>query len=466
MKEFEGVIIENFSIRYKNQNNEDKTLRIPGNIYGLAKGQFVGEKCNITIENGQIVKVILLSTGQELPKKLQELKKQSDQNNTRNESVNNPSGYDREGVNRQNKNESPDKYYGPSDTSDLIKKNIAIDNYLLKLQKFATSEKPNTDKEKFTFYKNDKGNISKEIKPNFNKTVIDSIVNRHHSNAKSLLGEANIKDMNLKTDWRMALGLGNESVYETSITLHHIYGIPYIPASAIKGVVRSWIITNCFADTNIEKDFPLVNAEFRALTNSKVFCQIFGCPKDIQKIKFDNGKPVFKKDKNGNLTKEYEKEKSTPVALKDQTGKGQEHQGKIIFFDAFPTTTPQVKVDIMNPHYGEYYSSEGNNIKPPGDYYNPVPIPFLTVQDTSFQFIIGTKTNEIIDKSEEIQRLIFIDGKKENPFFSEEEIAKGLNQKKSFEELTLLDLTSLWLKLTLTDHGIGAKTAVGYGYMK
>ncbi len=48
----------------------------------------------------------------------------------------------------------------------------------------------------------------------------------------------------------MIVGLGNESVYDTSMTLHHMYGIPFIPASAIKGVIRSWIIAEMFGDEN------------------------------------------------------------------------------------------------------------------------------------------------------------------------------------------------------------------------
>lgn len=468
MKEFEGVILPKYRVKFINQNNKEVNQSIPS-FYGLKEGEFVGEKCKIFWDNNEIVRIELSSTGKELPRKQVEQQKQTTQSNRPNQSQN--KGQGSSGVshsNQQSNNANEYKSYLPKDTNGIIKQN-QVENYLLRLQKFTLAENSDTPKEKFIFYKTDRGEEKFKVAPNFIKVDFKSITTRHHSNAKSLLGEANIKDMNLKTDWRMALGLGNESVYETSITLHHIYGIPYIPASAIKGVVRSWIITRVYgldAPEN-EKDFPLLNAEFRALTNSEVFCQIFGCPKEIQKVKFENGKPVPKKDKNGKETKEYEKEKLTPVALKDQNGKGQEHQGKIIFFDAFPTNlkNESIKVDIMNPHYGEYYSSEGNNIKPPGDYYNPNPIPFLTVQDTSFQFIVGSKKNEIIDKSKELQRLIYIDGKKENPFFSDEDIAKTLNQKKSLEEITLLDLTYLWLKLSLTEHGIGAKTAVGYGYM-
>lgn len=35
---------------------------------------------------------------------------------------------------------------------------------------------------------------------------------------------------------RMVVGLGDESVLETAITLHHTYGVPHIPGSALKGL--------------------------------------------------------------------------------------------------------------------------------------------------------------------------------------------------------------------------------------
>lgn len=42
----------------------------------------------------------------------------------------------------------------------------------------------------------------------------------------------------LKTQSRLIVGLGSSHVLETSITLQHIYGIPYIPSSSLKGVCR------------------------------------------------------------------------------------------------------------------------------------------------------------------------------------------------------------------------------------
>jgi CRISPR-associated protein Cmr6 len=39
---------------------------------------------------------------------------------------------------------------------------------------------------------------------------------------------------------RMVIGLGNESVLETSVTLHRTYGVPVIPGSALKGLAASY----------------------------------------------------------------------------------------------------------------------------------------------------------------------------------------------------------------------------------
>ncbi|MEO0253780.1 MAG: type III-B CRISPR module RAMP protein Cmr6, partial [candidate division WOR-3 bacterium] len=47
-----------------------------------------------------------------------------------------------------------------------------------------------------------------------------------------------VYSQSLKVQSRLIVGLGSSHVLETSITLHHIYGVPYIPASALKGVCR------------------------------------------------------------------------------------------------------------------------------------------------------------------------------------------------------------------------------------
>lgn len=160
-------------------------------------------------------------------------------------------------------------------------------------------------------------------------------------------------------DWRLVVGIGSEHVQETSMTLHHIYGIPYIPGSAVKGVLRHWWLQ----EGEIDEDKALEEADF--LT-------VFG---------------------------------------------SQKQRGKVQFLDAYPKNVC-FATDIMNPHYPKYYSGS----EPPTDHQNPVPINFLTVEETTFRFAFLAKTQEPLDEL-----------------------------KNRFEDA---------LKLK----GVGAKTSVGYGY--
>ncbi len=244
-----------------------------------------------------------------------------------------------------------------------------IDNFYLKFHKYAYYN----SKDGFLLYKD-----KPYIKLTNNFTKID--FNRFNNTIKL------IKESYLKRDYivkelifepyeKLVVGMGDSSVYEISLTLHYIYGIPYIPASAIKGVVRNWIIREKFEGKE-DKAFK-----------DKYFCKIFG-------------------------------------AIKESIIKN-EYKGEIIFVDGFPIDEPKLQFDIMNPHYGEYYSNNTNN-KVPGDFYLPVPIHFLTVTNTRFKFIIMYKDKDV----------------------------------STYDNKSLVD----WIKEAFKYNGIGAKTAVGYGH--
>jgi len=286
------------------------------------------------------------------------------------------------------------KTFLPDDTKQCLlgSKLNTIENFSLKFLKGARYDDA---KEHFTFFKRERKGENFQIKGDFKSIRFDKIAANQLKAATEFCKPVSIYKLELQTDWRLALGLGVDNVYETGICLHHIYGFPYIPASGLKGVVRSWIITTFFSekdsDGSTQIDYDLQKAEERALKNDK-FVKIFG----------DN-----------------------------------EKQGNVIFFDAFPTSAPTIDVDVMNPHYQPYYSESPANAKTaPSDFHNPVPVFFLTVKDTSFQFIIGSREGYLTD-----YKIGGKDGKD----------GKDINE---------------WLKEALTTHGIGAKTAVGYGYMK
>lgn len=118
---------------------------------------------------------------------------------------------------------------------------------------------------------------------------------------------------------RMVIGLGDEGVLETAITLHHTYGVPYIPGSALKGLTAS------FARQRLSGWQP----------SGEAYTTLFG---------------------------------NTDVA------------GYVTFFDALyvPGSGRQQKAlyaDVLTVHHPDYYQ-KGDS--PPADWDSPTPIPFLS----------------------------------------------------------------------------------------
>lgn len=66
-------------------------------------------------------------------------------------------------------------------------------------------------------------------------------------------------------------GLGNESVFETSLNIHEIYGCPFLPASSIKGSFKSFVVS-FFKDLNYEHNL-IINYLFGTEENKG--CLVF-----------------------------------------------------------------------------------------------------------------------------------------------------------------------------------------------
>lgn len=161
------------------------------------------------------------------------------------------------------------------------------------------------------------------------------------------------KPIRLKTKSRLVVGLGTSSVLEVSMRLHHVYGVPYIPSSAIKGILRAY---------NILK---LVNFDIEAYKRME---------QNIEKGNFDN---------------KHQEKVGEMFGYKDR-------KGKLIILDAIPVRCPTIEKDIINVHYKDYYQ----NKKPPTDDQNPIPISFLTISaNTEFYFYF--KNPEIYENLKE-----------------------------------------------------------------
>lgn len=209
---------------------------------------------------------------------------------------------------------------------------------------------------KFTEIKNLPGRLA-PIKSE--KKVINNQSKKFNTIKKEWSKNYDFLEFEFKLLDKMVIGLGDISIHETSILLHHIYGIPYIPGQAIKGVIRNYII-------------KARHDEFEE--------KAFKCDKFIS---------YFGGEKQGDS------------GVKKA---GQNYQGKVIFFDAFPCNDNYIiEKDVMTPHYKDYYEA---GKKAPTDDMKPVPIEFLVVKNAIFKVYIAIKKSNDINK-EEVKELFF-----------------------------------------------------------
>jgi CRISPR type III-B/RAMP module RAMP protein Cmr6 len=125
----------------------------------------------------------------------------------------------------------------------------------------------------------------------------------------------------LQNAGRLIVGLGTENVLETGITLHHTYGLPVLPGSALKGLAAH-------------------------------YCdQVWG-----------------------ETEAKFKKENQYHTLLFGTT----DESGCIIFHDGWfvPDSEKEpLKLDVMTPHHPQWLDGS----VPPTDFDSPTPVPFLSV---------------------------------------------------------------------------------------
>ncbi|AOY59353.1 type III-B CRISPR module RAMP protein Cmr6 [Desulfococcus multivorans] len=219
----------------------------------------------------------------------------------------------------------------------------------------------------------------------------DALSKRHQAQAAFCrrYGSAGFQTIAYRATLRapFVTGIGRSHPGETGMTFDHTLGIPFLPASGIKGVVRLGHILNLIDDPKAAASL-IHGDELDDTDPVSMVPQLFG----------------------GDKRKTDDVEKC---------------RGEVIFLDAYPEKVPSLEVDIMNPHYRDYYDDDEGRT-PPGDYLDPVPIQFLTVpRGEVFIFRAVLPRDEILSSA----------------------------------------LAAAFIS-ALTELGFGAKTAVGYGRFK
>ncbi|MEF3168222.1 MAG: type III-B CRISPR module RAMP protein Cmr6 [Deltaproteobacteria bacterium] len=203
-------------------------------------------------------------------------------------------------------------------------------------------------------------------------------------------------------------GLGNEHPLKNGFAFLNPYGLPYLPGSGVKGVLRqaarelasgNWGKKHDWSD---EKDFTLQAGQ--------------------ERIAFSTIDALF--------------------GLKSKDGDTDHVRGALTFWDVIPQIKgDSLMVEIMTPHQSHYYQQKpapktGDSTSP-HDSGQPTPISFLTVPpESGFTFFV---TCDLVH----LNRL-----------------APELAQNEKWKELlkAAFEHAFQWL-------GFGAKTAVGYGAM-
>lgn len=261
-------------------------------------------------------------------------------------------------------------------------------------------------------------------------------------------------------------GMGLEHPLENGFSFLHPYGLPYLPGSSVKGVVRRaaeelalfepepkseekrwdivkvwWLFgfdsTSGFFQSENEAQHPAVQEERQRWLDSYI-ASLDRCNRMLAESLVSALPNKEDRERWNRRPIDFLKELPKPHM---KTARQSLHiRGALRFWDVYPKP-PQsrLRVDIMNPHYNHYYqgdSNPGKKILPPGDWGTPNPIYFLTMPaGTSFHFIV--EYEPALKPS--VPGAISSDG------------AKALLG-------AAMDFAFSWL-------GFGANTSIGYGLM-
>lgn len=218
---------------------------------------------------------------------------------------------------------------------------LVMDRYL----EYSVKDKPNHPSARKNLYR-----AMSDAVHACSETVYRKAFDRHTSTIEKPSESAEFETLG-----RLIIGLGGENVLETGITLNPVYGTPYIPGSALKGLAFH-------------------------------YCdQVWGV---------GGGKPEFQKGGK------YHTEMFGTTA----------DSGHFTFHDAWimPDALSHALVpDVMTPHHDEYYSrkqdAEGMWI-PPTDFDDPIPITFVSLSGT---FLVSVSCDDPGEIGHKYTKLVF-----------------------------------------------------------
>lgn len=137
--------------------------------------------------------------------------------------------------------------------------------------------------------------------------------------ARTVVGPAHRCVLLATSESPVVCGMGERTPGENGLTLHPVYGVPYLPGTSLKGILRAWVLGQAWGE--------------EWANDGRWFRELFGA------------------------------------------GGHEGAAGVIDVMDALPVSgsAPLLAVDVLTPHHGNYYRGAGA----PLGWENPVPVHFL-----------------------------------------------------------------------------------------
>lgn len=200
--------------------------------------------------------------------------------------------------------------------------------------------------------------VSDNARPTGDRALLAQAVDRQ----RNLVAATGGRTRTFASDWHFATGLGLPHPVENGLNWHSTLGVPYLPGSGVKGLVRAWV--ECW-------DESLGAPDSRERANR--ISDWFG-------------------------------------TINDRDGSGT--AGRFVFFDALPVAPVQLAADVMTPHLGKWYEQGGElgslneAERIPADWHDPVPVPFLVVKSACMQFGIAPRPGQSGEGLDEVMQAL------------------------------------------------------------
>ena len=165
------------------------------------------------------------------------------------------------------------------------------------------------------------------------KSLYELAYARWQAMVTELKASSHARTQRFRSAGRLILGLGGENVTETGLTLHHTYGVPYLPGTALKGLAAHYAHT------------------------------VWGGAE---------GPDAAQWTLDGECHR-------TLFGTLDDGGMG----GLVDFQDGWITPSSLgncLALDVMTPHHTGYYMSDESEVTEPSDFDSPIPVSFLSVK--------------------------------------------------------------------------------------